>query len=129
MEATVETGPAKTGPAGPLATAMKREEKYAVIEKECLAVVWALKVFHTYLYSKRFSIEMNHKPLALLQKAKATTSRLTRWALTVQEYDFFIKYHTSAENQNADSLSKGPPREFIPVDDESESRSESSPIN
>ena len=68
----------------------KREEKYAVIEKKCLAVVWALKVFHTYLYGKRFSIEMDHKPLAWLQKAKATTSQLNRWALKVQEYDFIV---------------------------------------
>lgn len=85
-----------------------REEKYAVVEKECLAIVWALKVFHTYLYGQQFSIESDHQPLAWLQRMKNANGRLTRWALSVQQYSFSIKHRAGSENKNADGLSRGP---------------------
>ena len=99
----------------------QREEKYAVIEKECLAIVWALKVFHPYLYGCKFSIETDHKPLSWLQRMKAANGRLTRWALQVQQYSFSIKHRTGNENSNADGLSRGPPQAHI-VDDGSVSQ-------
>ena len=37
-----------------------REKNYSTTEKECLAVVWALKTFHTYLYGQRFKIQSDH---------------------------------------------------------------------
>ena len=39
-----------------------REVKYTVIEKECLAIVWSLRVFHTYLYGNTFTVETDHQP-------------------------------------------------------------------
>lgn len=33
-----------------------KEMKYSTIEKECLAVIWALKVFYTYLCGQEFEI-------------------------------------------------------------------------
>ena len=45
-----------------------RERKYSVIEKECLALVWALKVFHVhvYLFGQEFVVETDHQPLSWL---------------------------------------------------------------
>ena len=45
-----------------------REIKYSTIEKECVAIVWSLKLFHMYLYGQAFSIETDHQPLSWLQK-------------------------------------------------------------
>jgi len=94
----------------------QRERKYSVVEKECLAIIWALKVFHTYLYGCRFSIETDHKPLAWLHKMKATNGRLTRWALSVQQYTFSIKHRSGRDNSNADALSRGPPDSHVTND-------------
>ena len=39
------------------------EKHYSVIQKECLAVVYALKQFWHYLLGRKFSIITNHAPL------------------------------------------------------------------
>ncbi len=36
---------------------LPREMKYSTIEKECLAIVWALNTFYVYLYGELFTIE------------------------------------------------------------------------
>ena len=43
---------------------LPRETKYAVVEKECLAIVWALQLFHISLYGQAFTTEEDHQPLA-----------------------------------------------------------------
>ena len=55
----------------PVAYASKKlsvhEKAYSVIEKECLANVWALDRFQLYLYGRFFVIETDHKHLVFLQ--------------------------------------------------------------
>ena len=41
---------------------LPREINYATIE-ECLAIVWVLRFFYTYLYGQSFTIETDHPPL------------------------------------------------------------------
>ena len=85
-----------------------RETRYSVIEKECLAIVWALKFFHAYLYGRTFSIETDHQPLAWLHRMKNANARLTRWGLAAQPYSFVIKHRSESQNGNADGLLRGP---------------------
>ena len=87
---------------------LPRETRYATIEKECLAIVWALKQFRIYLYGMPFVIETDHKPLIWLQKMKDTNQRLTRWAITVQQYQYEIRHRPGVQHGNADGLSRGP---------------------
>ena len=42
---------------------LPREVNYATIE-ECLAIVWALRFFYTYLYGQSFTVETDHQPLS-----------------------------------------------------------------
>lgn len=67
---------------------IEREQRYSVIEKECLAIVWALQKFQAYLYSRLFIIETDHQPLVHLQKARVLNSQLMRWSLFLQSYNF-----------------------------------------
>ena len=54
-----------------------RERKYSVIEKECLALVWALKVFRVYLFGQEFVVETDHQPLPWLCQMWNSNAQLT----------------------------------------------------
>ena len=45
---------------------MPLKKNYSQIDKEGLAVVFAVKKFHKYLYGRPFTIVMDHKPLISL---------------------------------------------------------------
>ncbi|XP_063600361.1 uncharacterized protein LOC134776542 [Penaeus indicus] len=84
------------------------EQKYSVIERECLAVVWATKKFYKFLYGREFYLETDHQPLVYLDTAKSLNGRLMRWALALQEYRMIIRYIRGSENVGADFLSRNP---------------------
>ena len=69
---------------------LPREVNYAVVEKECLAIVWALCQFHVYLYGQEFTIETDHLPLSWLERMKNKNARLTRWSLQIQPTSLWL---------------------------------------
>ncbi|KAH3717167.1 hypothetical protein DPMN_059947 [Dreissena polymorpha] len=85
---------------------LQRERNYSVVEKECLAVVWGVQKFHTYLYGKKFLLETDHMPLVYLNKAKDSNGRIMRWALVLQAYRFTVVAIKGTENVGADYLSR-----------------------
>ncbi|CAG2250028.1 unnamed protein product [Mytilus edulis] len=56
----------------------KSEVAYSTIEKECLAIVWAVQKFQRYLYGREFILETDHQPLTYLNKKKVENARLMR---------------------------------------------------
>ncbi|XP_038057353.1 uncharacterized protein LOC119728962 [Patiria miniata] len=87
---------------------LPREAKYSVIERECLALVWAIKKFHFFLYGKEFILETDHRPLSYLARTKMTNSRIMRWALSLQPYRYRIIAIKGKDNVGADFLSRCP---------------------
>lgn len=88
-------------------TLTSAERNYATIEKEGLALVFAVRKFHQYLFGSRFVMFTDHKPLLGLftenrpLPARAA-ARVLRWALLLSAYDFELKYREGASNGNAD---------------------------
>ena len=83
------------------------ERQYSAIQRECLAVVYALKQFRHYLLGRRFQLVTDHAPLQWLS-AQKMEGMLCRWALAMQEYNFQIVYRKWVLNGNADVLSRLP---------------------
>ncbi|CAF4939190.1 unnamed protein product, partial [Rotaria sp. Silwood1] len=86
----------------------KREQKYSVIEKECLAMVWCITKLRPYLYGREFTLITDHHPLCWLNKQSSKNGRLDRWSLQLQEYSFDIKHTPGSSNCVADCLSRYP---------------------
>ncbi|OWZ22555.1 Enzymatic Polyprotein [Phytophthora megakarya] len=84
------------------------EENYGITELECLAVVWAIRLFRPYLYGRRFVIVTDHASFKWLMTNLTLTGKLHRWALTLQGYDFNIKFRPGSINVVADALSRAP---------------------
>lgn len=84
----------------------KVEINYSVIQKELLAIIWAVKYFRPYLYGQKFNIITDHQPLTFLFGIKDVSSQLMRWRLQLSEYDYNIIYIAGTENANADCLSR-----------------------
>lgn len=82
------------------------EAKYATVEKECLAILWAIEYFRPYLEGQHFTVETDHRGLQWLRSIKNPAGRLMRWALRLQEFDFNIIYRPGTTNQAADALSR-----------------------
>ncbi|XP_049866081.1 uncharacterized protein LOC126366827 [Pectinophora gossypiella] len=89
-------------------TLNKAEGNYSTIEKELLAILFGVKTFRPYLYGRKFKIVTDHRPLVWLFNDKDPGSRLIRWRLKLEEYDYEIIYKQGKLNCNADALSRCP---------------------
>ena len=85
---------------------LDRECNYAIIEKECLAIVFALHTFAKYLLMKPFYIQTDHAPLTFLKENKSKNARLSRWALSIQQYSFSVQHIRGTDNVISDALSR-----------------------
>lgn len=82
------------------------ETRYSTIERECLAIVWAITKFSRYLYGRKFVVLTDHKPLQFLKSSKHVNSRLMRWSLALQPFNFEIQAIKGSENCGPDFLSR-----------------------
>lgn len=85
---------------------LPREKKYSTIERECLALVWAIRKFMTYLYGREFVVQTDHQPLVYINHAKYSNNRVMRWALFLQNFRFRVIAVAGKDNVLADYLSR-----------------------
>ena len=93
------------------------ERNYSGTELECLAVVWAVGQFETYLLDKRFTLVTDHSALMWLPTKKLENSRAMRWALKLQEFTFDVKHRPGSQHRDVDALSRNPVPNSAPPDD------------
>ena len=87
-------------------TLKEAEINYSATERECLAMIYAIKAFRPILYGKHLTIVTDHLPLRWLQTHKDSSSRLIRWSLQIQDMDMTIEYKPGEKHTNADALSR-----------------------
>ena len=85
---------------------LDREKRFSAVEKECLAIIWAIEKFKHYLFGKEFILQTDHQPLIYLRNMKNKNGKLMRWALFLQSYTFRIEYIKGADNVGADMMSR-----------------------
>jgi hypothetical protein len=68
----------------------KAKSNYSSKEGECLIVVWVVIHFKPYLYGTKFTLYTDHQPIKWLMTNDKLISKLVRWALILQEYEFKV---------------------------------------
>lgn len=89
------------------------EKKYSNLERESLAIIFALKKLHKYIFGRKFVIITHHEPLKFIfgrnKGIPATAAaRIMRWAILLSAYDYEIEYKKGKTITNADGLSRVP---------------------
>ena len=91
------------------------KKHYSQLEKEALAIIFAVKKFHKYkyIYGRYFIIESDHRPFSFLFAEhkgipQMASSRIQRWALTLSAYQYTIHYKAGKHLTNADAFSRLP---------------------
>lgn len=85
-----------------------QEVHYPVVEKECLAVKWAIEKLRYYLEGRPFVLYTDHAPLTWMARNKGNNPRVMRWFLSLQPFSFELRHRKGALNTNADFLSRFP---------------------
>ncbi|XP_063227072.1 uncharacterized protein LOC134533478 [Bacillus rossius redtenbacheri] len=85
----VEYTSAKFGPAA---------RRYHVNEQECLVVVWAVGRSRLHLEGRPFILRTDSQCLKWLDSAQGRKSKFTRWALTLQTFDFNVEHMPVRKN-------------------------------
>jgi len=73
------------------------EQKYAQIKLEALAIIFAVKRFHQYVYGREFTLVIDHRPLCKILGLKEgvpplAAARMQRWALLLSAYQYKIEF-------------------------------------
>ncbi|KAK3750477.1 hypothetical protein QZH41_018118 [Actinostola sp. cb2023] len=102
------------------------ETRYATIEKEMLAVVFALEKWHQFTYGRAVQVCTDHKPLVSINQKSLDKAprRLQGMLLRSLNYNIDIQYRPGKEQHLADMMS----RSFLPLNSH-ESQEEFEVIN
>ncbi|GBO06936.1 Transposon Tf2-6 polyprotein [Araneus ventricosus] len=100
----------ETGFLHPIAFASKKlskaETKFAVVELETISIVFAVNHFKNYLFGKHFRIYSDQQCLSKIINYKDPTSRIARWMVTLQHFDYTVIHKPGRLNLMADYLSR-----------------------
>ncbi|XP_070014971.1 uncharacterized protein [Nicotiana sylvestris] len=94
---------------------------YTVMEKEFLAIMFAMEKFRPYLMGAKVIVHTDHATLHYLMTKKDSKARLMRCVLFLQEFDLEIVDGKGSENQVTDHLSRleeeGRPKDGLEIND------------
>lgn len=100
----------QSSPKNPIAFASRKlksaERNYSTIDREFLALHWAILKFRPYLYGQEFTVRTDHKPLIGLLKGAPRNSRQARIQNDLSEFTFDLRHIAGDRNVVADALSR-----------------------
>lgn len=84
------------------------EEKYTSYELEVLAIINAVKKFRIYLMGSKFKIVTDCSAFQKTMQKKDLSTRIARWALLLEEYEYEIEHRKGSRMSHVDALSRYP---------------------
>ena len=103
-------------------TLLPAEMNYSLIEKEALAIIFAIKKFHKYVHGREFILQTDHHLLLEIFGSKKgiptnTANRLQRWTTMLLNYSFKMEFLPSIEISQAEGLFKLIPKNTKPLEE------------
>ena len=91
----------------------RAKQKYSQIEREGIGIFFAVKRFYPFLFGRKFTLVTDNKPLAAIISPRkdipaVAAERIQRWAMYLSGFNYDVRYRSSAQNANADWLSRLP---------------------
>ena len=85
----------------------EKEQRYSNIERELLAIVFALERLNHYTFGRTITVQSDHQPLQSIWKKSIVSAspRLQRLSLRLAHYDINIELLQGKENVIVDALS------------------------
>lgn len=87
------------------------ECRYSTIERETLAIKWAVEELQYYLSNIPFILMTDHAPLQWLHRVKDSNSCILRWYLALLPFSFQVFHLKGSGHTNADYSSRYPEEE------------------
>ena len=89
------------------------EQNYAQIEREALAIIFAVRRFHQYVYGRAFTLVTDHRPLCKILGEKEeipplAAARMQWWALLLSAYQYTLQHIPGKQNHCVDCMSRLP---------------------
>ena len=81
------------------------QQRWATIEKEAYAALWALNKFKHWVPGAHIVLYSDHNPLTYLTESSPKSSKLMRWSLALQEFNVEFRYIRGVSNLASDCLS------------------------
>ncbi|KAK6735646.1 hypothetical protein RB195_018707 [Necator americanus] len=87
------------------------QKNYSQIEKEALALIFAVQKFHRFIKWRHFTLATDHKPLLPIFGSKKevlvySANHLQRWATMLLNHSFTIEYINTKNFGQVDALSR-----------------------
>lgn len=84
------------------------ERKYCSYELEILAVVEAVAKFRVYLLGRHFKLITDCNAFVKTMDKKDLCTRVARYVICLQEYDFTVEHRSGTQMRHVDALSRNP---------------------
>lgn len=84
------------------------EKKYSSYELEVLAIIEALKKFRVYLLGLHFKLVTDCNAFTKTLEKKDLSTRVARWVLLLEEYDYEVEHRSGSQMRHVDALSRYP---------------------
>ena len=82
------------------------ERNYNTQEIEGLALIYAVKKFHAYLFGRPFTVVTDHQAILNILTSSSPSPRVQRWSLALQQYQFTITHRAGRLHLVPDALSR-----------------------
>jgi transposase InsO family protein len=87
------------------------ERGYSQTQREALAVFWAIKRLHKFLFGIQFHLVTDHQALKFIfapdkSISRTSTAMVNRWAIQLSAYNYTIEYRSGKLIPHADFLSR-----------------------